>query len=348
LHDKQGIVTPDAASGGSPPASAAGFAPGSPIVTEPEPSTTPEETPSTSSTQPENENMPEETTPAETQPDSSPAPENQATAPSTPANVVVPAAAAAAGAALGSAMVAPSEPTPAPAAQEPASQAIIEHDTANAQPTPQPGPTPQPVTPGPDFSVHGSDATVNNLPLSSNPLNSAAESNPSSALTPDPRVVAAAAYATDNATPHGHELGTYGDQQCATYVTEALTESGIKLNKNVGGYGSDGHGYAKNLGPVLTDAGFSPVFSYSGSQSLDLKKYTPQKGDVAVIQPPTKNDPAGHTAIFNGQDWVSDFVQDDQRANFPKDASGGLYPGQAYRDNHPAFQIYRLPSSGGK
>lgn len=138
LHDKQGIVTPDAASGGSPPASAAGFAPGSPIVTEPEPSTTPEETPSTSSTQPENENMPEETTPAETQPDSSPTPENQATAPSTPANVVVPAAAAAAGAALGSAMVAPSEPTTTPAAQERASQAIIEHDNQGwANPTSQ-------------------------------------------------------------------------------------------------------------------------------------------------------------------------------------------------------------------
>jgi hypothetical protein len=373
LHDKQGVVTPDAASGGSPPASAAGLAPGSPIVTEPEPATTPEETPATSSTppenQPEDQNMQDQTapmenpappatpsqetepqvapaepstTPAETQPDSSAAPENPATAPATPANVVVPAAAAAAGAVLGSAILAPSGSTTTPAAQEPASQAIIEHDTANPQPTPQPG------TPNSDFSVHGSDTTANNLPLSSNPQNPAAGANLSANINPDPRAVAAAAYATDNATPHGHEPGTYGDQQCATYVTEALTESGIKLNKNVGGYGSDGHGYAKNLGPVLTDAGFSPVFSYSGSQNLDLKNYTPQKGDVAVIQPPTKNDPAGHTAIFNGQDWVSDFVQDDQRANFPKDISGGLYPGQAYRDNHPAFQIYRLPSSGGK
>jgi hypothetical protein len=128
LHDKQGVVTPDAASGGSPPASAAGLAPGSPIVTEPEPATTPEETPSTSDTQPENENMPEETTPAETQPDSSAATENQATEPATPANVVVPAAAAAAGAVLGSAILAPSGSTTTPAAQEPASQAIIEHD----------------------------------------------------------------------------------------------------------------------------------------------------------------------------------------------------------------------------
>jgi hypothetical protein len=138
LHDKQGIVTPDAASGGSPPAPAAGLAPGSPMVTTPEPSTTPEETQPTPSTQPENENMPEEATPAETPPDSSTAPENQATEPATPANVVIPAAAAAAGAALGSAMVAPSGSTTAPTAQEPAAQAIIEHDNQDlANPTSQ-------------------------------------------------------------------------------------------------------------------------------------------------------------------------------------------------------------------
>ncbi|HLX95710.1 MAG TPA: hypothetical protein VKU37_08190, partial [Verrucomicrobiae bacterium] len=135
LHDKQGVVTPDAAAGGLPPASAAGLAPGSSIVTEPEPSTTPEETPAASDTPSEDENMPAETTPAETQPDSGNATENQTAEPATPADVVVPAAAAAAGAVLGSAMVAPSEPTTPPAAQEPASQAIIEHDNQD-WPTP--------------------------------------------------------------------------------------------------------------------------------------------------------------------------------------------------------------------
>jgi hypothetical protein len=78
LHDKQGIVDPNAASGNMPPASAAGLAPGSPIFSAPQPSSAPEETPPAPNATPESQlgdqNVQEQTvpppqSPSETQPE---------------------------------------------------------------------------------------------------------------------------------------------------------------------------------------------------------------------------------------------------------------------------------------
>jgi len=97
---------------------------------------------------------------------------------------------------------------------------------------------------------------------------------------------------------------------CARYVREAIDAGGVVL----------GHThYAKNYGPVLAASGFQPIHG------------VPQKGDVVVIQP-APGHPAGHMAIFDGANWVSDFRQ-----------LHGLYPGPAYRSARPAYIVYRHP-----
>jgi hypothetical protein len=359
LHDKQETVNPDAASGETPPASAAGVAPGSPIVAPSKPSSTPVETPETpevsptepppnsteitpapEATAPQNEDMQEEkTSTGNANQPTMPTQEEMRDAVAEPsANPTAPNSSTAL-----ENQNKPEEASPlenanqsAPTAQEPAAKALTDHESEQlSNPTPAVIlPTTSTTTPS-DFEVKPGDATANSPTVE--PPSQRAPQN----LNPDPRAIASADYATENAI--SHDDGSYGDQKCATYVTEALANNGIKLNMDVGGYRKDGHGYAKNLGPILADAGFKPVFAYDGSKDLDIEALKPQKGDVVVIQSPGKNNPAGHTAIFNGRDWVSDFVQDDQRVH-PEDESGGLYPGKDYRNNHPAFQIYRLQS----
>ena len=100
--------------------------------------------------------------------------------------------------------------------------------------------------------------------------------------------------------------------QCAKYVREALEAGGADLTVRPL--------YAKDYGPKLTALGF---------KSVDAKDYTPQKGDVIVLQPP-KDQTAGHIEMFNGTVWVSDFVQRDE-----------IYPGAAYRKDQVAYAIYR-------
>jgi hypothetical protein len=263
--------------------------------------------------------------------------------------------ASAADVAPGAPVVAPAEPS----AQEPASQAIIDHDNQNnlnqAAPAPADSTTGAASGSGSALGAAAAAAAVAALPNVSQPGPQPGPApyptgpNPQADIAPDPRAAAAADLATTMAI--SHDDGTYGVGLCASNVTAALANSGINLNKDIGTYRSDGHGYAKNLGPVLTDANFQSVFSYNGSEDLDYGKFKPQKGDVAVIQPyagATGPNVAGHVAIFNGKYWVSDFVQDDQKNNHPEDDSNGLYPGPGYRNDAPPFVIYRLPSSTGK
>lgn len=74
---------------------------------------------------------------------------------------------------------------------------------------------------------------------------------------------------------------------------------------------------AKDMGAALLDAGF---YAVNGA---------PRKGDVVVIQP-APGHPDGHAAIYDGQNWISDFKQ-----------LHGLYPGPAYRSSQPPYKIYR-------
>lgn len=101
--------------------------------------------------------------------------------------------------------------------------------------------------------------------------------------------------------------------QCAKYVRLAIEAGGVTI-------APPRPVYAKDYGPKLASLGFSKV---------DAADYTPQKGDVVVIQPP-KGQTAGHIQIYNGTTWVSDFVQ-----------GSGIYPGPAYRKEKVAYEIYR-------
>jgi len=107
------------------------------------------------------------------------------------------------------------------------------------------------------------------------------------------------------------EPGSLG--KCARYVRVAISSpagGGLPMGRTLS---------AKNYGPQLEAAGFRQVTDG-----------TVQKGDVVVIQTyaGAKNQ-HGHMAMYNGQNWVSDFKQRD------------MYPGPGYRAAKPPYKIYR-------
>ncbi|MBS0425483.1 MAG: CHAP domain-containing protein [Proteobacteria bacterium] len=100
--------------------------------------------------------------------------------------------------------------------------------------------------------------------------------------------------------------------QCAKYVRQAIEAGGVTIpNRPL---------YAKDYGPKLMELGFKKIGSAG---------YSPQKGDIVVLQPP-KGQSAGHIQIYNGKIWESDFKQ-----------SGDIYPGPTYRKEKVAYEIYR-------
>ena len=106
----------------------------------------------------------------------------------------------------------------------------------------------------------------------------------------------------------------FGHGQCAKLVREALEAAGADTT----GHPVD----AKDWGPTLLNIGFTVVTD---------TPYSPELGDVVVIEPP-QADPvqAGHIAGFDGENWISDFVQRE------------MWPGPAYRAEQPAHQFYRF------
>jgi hypothetical protein len=106
-------------------------------------------------------------------------------------------------------------------------------------------------------------------------------------------------------------LPPFGTGRCATYVRNAL---------EAGGLNTSGHpALAKDWGPTLTRMGF---------QSVPVDSYTPQIGDVIVIQA-IKGHVSGHVEIYDGKNWVSDFVQQT------------LWPAHAYQVEKASYQAYR-------
>jgi hypothetical protein len=99
------------------------------------------------------------------------------------------------------------------------------------------------------------------------------------------------------------------NKDCAKFTRQAIEAGGVILT---------GHRHAKDYGPSLTAAGFGPI--------TDTGIYLP--GDVVVINGYATHE-SGHMAMFNGTNWVSDFVQKD------------LYPGSGYKVNRPTYIIYR-------
>ena len=109
---------------------------------------------------------------------------------------------------------------------------------------------------------------------------------------------------------------THSQKKCAKYTREAIEAGGLILirpNSNS----------AKDYKNSLIATGFLPL-------GVDSGKYLP--GDVVIINSFTdgaEEHPHGHIAMFDGNNWVSDFSQQE------------LYPGPAYRKCRPKYMIYR-------
>jgi hypothetical protein len=81
--------------------------------------------------------------------------------------------------------------------------------------------------------------------------------------------------------------------------------------------------------PRSGDAGdYGPFLLRHGAQTVPLDSYVPQVGDVVVFDK-TGQHPYGHIEMYDGQHWVSDFMQ---------------HSFSPYRDaaSTPPFTIYRL------
>lgn len=139
------------------------------------------------------------------------------------------------------------------------------------------------------------------------------------AETPPQTVTPAAAggvagYSVDAAVKHlDASAHTKSQGRCARYVREAIEVGGAKipLPRPV---------YAKDYGPVLAKLGFTKVPAVA---------YSPQRGDIVVLQPPS-GQVAGHIEMYNGSKWVSDFIQ-----------GTDVYPGPAYRKEQVSYEVYR-------
>lgn len=84
--------------------------------------------------------------------------------------------------------------------------------------------------------------------------------------------------------------------QCGVAVREALQAAGAK---------GPFPGTGKEFGPTLTRLGFHEI------TVDDPATFNFMTGDVMVMQPHKGGKQAGHVAGYDGQQWVSDFVQRD-------------------------------------
>ena len=121
--------------------------------------------------------------------------------------------------------------------------------------------------------------------------------------------------------------------QCARAVREALKEGGITVIPPAASPGNRAPS-AADYGPSFENAGATIV----ASAQRDLKPadyppadYTPLKGDVIVFER-FPNHPDGHTAMFDGRQWISDFRQ---KTPWPNQSEARSYG--------PSYKIYRFP-----
>jgi hypothetical protein len=115
--------------------------------------------------------------------------------------------------------------------------------------------------------------------------------------------------------------------RCANHVRRALNKGGFDVKKP-----KDGRGYAKNFDKPLEDAGFDNIASNAHPAIYPPEGYRPQAGDVVVMESyPAQTPPAGHMAIYDGRQWISDFRQRE------------FWPGDSYRNYKPSYAIYRYP-----
>ncbi len=119
-------------------------------------------------------------------------------------------------------------------------------------------------------------------------------------------VAAAVAYLDANAQPAPTGF-------CAHAVRLALAAGGVVI--------APWPGNACEYGPYLIAAGLAQIAT--------VPQPGPQPGDVVVLQPYPTGNPAGHIAMFDGTQWVSDFKQRD------------IWAGPGYRAATPPIAIFR-------
>lgn len=107
-----------------------------------------------------------------------------------------------------------------------------------------------------------------------------------------------------------HALG-HSHSECAKFTRLAILAGGVKVPNT---------DYAKDYGAELLRAGFREL--PPGSTLI--------AGDVAVIQPYPGGNGIGHMTMYDGTQWISDFVQK------------SMCPGPGYRKMQPSFKIYRM------
>ena len=82
------------------------------------------------------------------------------------------------------------------------------------------------------------------------------------------------------------------------------------------------------IGPIVLPAyAYNKILPQIGFDEIPLKGYSPQKGDISVL-PRNSKHPFGHIAVYDGNQWVSDFKQK------------SLYPSKEYQANGKC-QIFR-------
>jgi len=106
---------------------------------------------------------------------------------------------------------------------------------------------------------------------------------------------------------------------CARFVANALQYAGIKFQRQPSAYMYHTNG-------ILKKAGFGLV-------STSLSGYSPQPGDVCVVGR-FNNHKHGHICIYDGRNWISDFVQRN-----PSPYSDGPGPLYFYRYGGPDVAI---------
>jgi hypothetical protein len=109
---------------------------------------------------------------------------------------------------------------------------------------------------------------------------------------------------------HAHLHSTH---HCAASVRQAMEAAGIETADR------PSSGNAGDYGPFLLR---------HGAQVVPSESYEPKAGDIAVFDR-TEDHPAGHLQVFDGEHWVSDFVQ---------------HAFSPYRDQEstPPITVYRL------
>lgn len=126
----------------------------------------------------------------------------------------------------------------------------------------------------------------------------------------------------------------WGKGRCAMNVANAIRASGIPLGRPATRRGERAREpWARDYGQILEDAHFSQISKNDSSGKYPPRDYTPQKGDVVVIQPISGKKPIGHIAMYDGRQWVSDFRQDRE-----------IWPNVHYEQQGADYKIYRHPN----